>query len=131
MQRAEQRTLLAEPINLSHLFHPETFLNALRQKSARQLKIAIDDLKLVSSFERNKLSGATVVQLEGLWLQGCEFDGKQLVDIRDEAGSELVAVPACHVGWIGHGDAGPYPESATVDTPVYLALDREAMLCTL
>jgi len=131
MQRAQQRTLLDNAINLGHLFHPETFLNALRQKSARQLKIAIDDLKLVSSFERNKLSSATAVQLEGLWLQGCEFDGKQLTDIRDQAGSELVAVPPCHVGWIGQGEAGPYPEHATVETPIYLALDREAMLCTL
>jgi dynein heavy chain 2 len=40
---------------LSDLFHPETFLNALRQRSARQLKQAIDELKLVSSFEQNKI----------------------------------------------------------------------------
>lgn len=40
-------------------------------------------------------------------------------------------MPPCHVGWIGQGEAGPYPEGATVETPIYLALDREAMLCTL
>jgi dynein heavy chain 2 len=30
-----QRVNQKQPLNLSDLFHPETFLNALRQKSAR------------------------------------------------------------------------------------------------
>lgn len=64
----QQKKLLDAPVNLSDLFHPETFLNALRQKSARQLKIAIDELKLVSSFEKNKIGGGTAIALEGLWL---------------------------------------------------------------
>jgi len=51
MQAAQSKTLLEKPMSLSDLFHPETFLNALRQKSARQIKIAIDELKLVSSFD--------------------------------------------------------------------------------
>jgi len=50
-QRVSQQELLNAPIDLSDLFHPETFLNALRQRSARGLGIAIDELKLVSSFE--------------------------------------------------------------------------------
>jgi hypothetical protein len=32
---AGQGALLKAPISLSDLFHPETFLNALRQKAAR------------------------------------------------------------------------------------------------
>ena len=44
------------PLSLSDLFHPETFLNALRQKAARQLKYAIDELKLVSSFEAGRVN---------------------------------------------------------------------------
>jgi len=67
--------LLKGTVNLSDLFHPETFLNALRQRSARLLSYAIDELKLVSSFESGKVNLSTGVQLEGLWLQGCEFDG--------------------------------------------------------
>lgn len=134
LQRVQQKTLLDQPINLSHLFHPETFVNAFRQKSARQLKIAIDDLKLVSSFERNKLTSGgvvSIISLDGLWLQGCEFDGKKLIDIRDEGGRELVSVPTCHVAWISQSEASPYPAAATVETPIYLALDREALLCTV
>lgn len=56
MQAAQAKTLLEKPLNLSDLFHPETFLNALRQRSARRLKIAIDELKLVSSFDGSKIS---------------------------------------------------------------------------
>ena len=47
---------MEKPVNLSDLFHPETFLNALRQRSARNLKIAIDELKLVSSFDQSKVN---------------------------------------------------------------------------
>ena len=36
LQRVQQQQLLRSPVNLSDLIHPETFLNALRQRSARQ-----------------------------------------------------------------------------------------------
>ena len=51
VQRVQQKSLLSQPICLSDLLHPETFLNAFRQKSARLNSVAIDELKLVSSFE--------------------------------------------------------------------------------
>lgn len=35
LQKIQQKQLLERPVNLSDLFHPETFLNALRQRSAR------------------------------------------------------------------------------------------------
>lgn len=63
LQRVNNGTLLDQEIDLSHLFHPETFLNALRQKSARKLKIAIDELKLVSSFEKGKVADDIGIQL--------------------------------------------------------------------
>jgi dynein heavy chain 2 len=124
---------LGGALDLSDLFHPETFLNALRQKSARGLGIAIDELKLVSSFEAAKLPGATTVQLEGLCLQGCEFDGRRMVDIRDAGGNsrELVPLPACYLAWIGEGEADPHPADSTVRTPIYHSLDREELLCTI
>lgn len=53
--RVKQQQLLQRPVNLSDLLHPETFLNAFRQRSARMFKVAIDELKLVSSFENGKL----------------------------------------------------------------------------
>merc|ERR1740117_722407 len=131
MQRVQQKALLDKGVCLSDLFHPDTFLNALRQRSARQLKIAIDELKLVSSFVPNKIAGGTAISLEGLWLQGCEFDGRSLTDIRDSSANarELIPLPPCYVGWIGKGEPDPYTEGA--NTPVYHSLDREKLLCTL
>jgi hypothetical protein len=56
------------------------------------LKFAIDELKLVSSFEQGKINRDTGIQLDGLFLQGCDFDGVKLTDIRDNSGntSELI-----------------------------------------
>jgi len=131
MQRVQQKQLLDKPVCLSDLFHPDTFLNALRQRSARQLKIAIDELKLVSSFEQNKIGGGTAIALEGLWLQGCDFDGRSLTDISDSSANarELIPLPPCFVGWIGKGSPDPYTDG--VNTPIYHSLDREKLLCTL
>lgn len=82
VQRVQSGGLLKSPVNLSDLFHPETFLNAFRQRSARLYKVAIDELKIVSSFEASKLGKEGVIQLEGLYLQGCAFDGIRLADIK-------------------------------------------------
>ena len=57
IQKVTQNALMKSPITLSDLFHPETFLNAFRQRAARKLKYAINDLQLVSSFESGKLGG--------------------------------------------------------------------------
>jgi len=44
--------------------------------------VAIDELKLVSSFENGKLDKSASIALDGLYLQGCAFDGTKLTDIR-------------------------------------------------
>jgi len=82
VQRVQKGGLLKAAVNLSDLFHPETFLNAFRQRSARQFKVAIDELKLVSSFDASKLDKSSSIQLESLYLQGCAFDGTKLSDIK-------------------------------------------------
>ena len=62
--------------------------------------VAIDELKLVSTFEQNKASQGSI-QIEGLWLQGCSFDdqGQKLMDIRENA-PEIIQLPVCFVSWI-------------------------------
>lgn len=101
--------MLQKPVNLSDLLHPETFLNAFRQRSARLFKVAIDELKLVSSFENGKLDKQASIQLDGLYLQGCAFDGKAMSDIRGQA-PEILALPSCNIAWISEKQADPYPQ---------------------
>lgn len=106
VKKMQSGNLLRDGVDLGDLFHPETFLNALRQKSARRLKLAIDELKLVSSFEADKVPGEGSVKLDGLWLQGSEFDGRKLTDIRDQGATaaEVVSLPACYAAWVGSND---------------------------
>ena len=94
MQRVQQRSLLNSPVCISDLLHPETFLNAFRQKSARINQVAIDELKLVSTFEPGKLQANGSIQVEGLFLQGCAFDGAKICEIRGKA-SEVIQLPNC------------------------------------
>ena len=48
--------ILNNKLSLSDLFHPEVFLNALRQSSARNMKTSIDSMKLVSTFHKNDIN---------------------------------------------------------------------------
>lgn len=71
-------TLLHEQLDLSDVFHPEVFLNALRQRTARKLKIALNELELATDFDMAQLENP--VKLKGLLLQGCGFEGGRFVD---------------------------------------------------
>ena len=50
---AAKGALLGEPIALGDLFSPSTFVNALRQQTARKLGSAIDRVKLVCGWDRD------------------------------------------------------------------------------
>eukprot|EP00743_Colponemidia_sp_Colp-15_P007052 GILK01007609.1.p1 GENE.GILK01007609.1~~GILK01007609.1.p1 ORF type:complete len:2172 (-),score=437.61 GILK01007609.1:43-6558(-) len=130
LQKSTQGTLLSQPLNLSELLHPDTFLNALRQQTARQLKVAMDTMKLVSSFEASRLSRAAVtVCVEGLLVQGCAVEGGVLMDA-DANANELVSLPPCYLAFISESETEPHTDN-TVAVPVYHTLGREALLCQL
>lgn len=77
-------------------------------------------MKLVSSFENNKINPQAGIQLDSLWLQGCDFDGVRLNEIRDTSGSssELIGLPPCNIAWIRNEDPEPY-SSGTVVSQTY------------
>lgn len=92
--------------------------------------MAIDELKLVSTFEQGKISANGSIQVEGLFLQGCAFDGAKMNEIRGKA-SEVIQLPIATLAWIEDNQPDPYPENTIVETPLYFNLDREKLLCTL
>ncbi len=55
-ERVQSGNLLSSTLHLSELFHPEIFLNALRQQSSRARNISIDGLKLVMAFSESKVN---------------------------------------------------------------------------
>ena len=53
--------LLSSAINLGDLFHPDIFLNAIRQKTARLIKKPLNELKIVCSFENKKITSSPII----------------------------------------------------------------------
>ena len=112
IERADSGKTLDAKLNLNELFHPETFLNALRQKSARKLGCPIDDMKLLASFERSKISSPIKVTLDGIFIQGCGFDGVRMVDLNEKMHvSELFGLPPCELAWVNKQTANPYGDN--------------------
>lgn len=131
VDRIQSGGLLQNSLDLSHLFHPETFFNALRQKSGRELRSPIDDLKLVSTFERKAVGGKISIQLDGLYLQGSGFSSGKIVDQSSDNLQELLPLPPCTIAWVRKAEADPYSEGSTVNIPVYFSILRENLLCEL
>lgn len=58
-------------MNLAHLYHPDIFLNALRQQTARELRESIDNLRLVTTWDAAYNPGHSLAAtVEGLLVQG-------------------------------------------------------------
>lgn len=92
------------------------------------MKVAIDELKLVSQVSAKATSDTTIV-LKGLWLQGASFAGDKLASVEGQA-AEITELPPCQVSWIPKNKPEPVPEEQCVEVPVYHTLDREKLLCT-
>lgn len=118
--------LFSDSIALGELFHPETFLNALRQLTSRKLSTPMEQLKLLTTFDSNIQNG---IQLKGLLLQGCEFSRGALIS-PNPASPELTPLPVCGVAWVKK-DVKESNEDRLVKIPLYYSLEREKLLCTL
>ncbi|KAL8004079.1 putative AAA+ ATPase domain, dynein heavy chain region D6 P-loop domain-containing protein [Plasmopara halstedii] len=121
--------LLVKGLDLSELLHPGTFLNALRQQSAREQKCSMDGMKLLSCWERERLSGTKVewFELTRLLLQGASFEGGTLLEAASDA-QELVTVPSCYIAFVREDAQEMYEKEHCIQTPLYYGTDRERML---
>ncbi|CAM9502447.1 unnamed protein product, partial [Phaeothamnion confervicola] len=132
--------LLDSPVCLSDLFHPNTFLNAVRQQTARASGCAMDMLRLTSTWEvgRRPKGAALSVAVEGLQLQGAAFLGGALQE-PSPGDPELVNVPALTLAYVptdagrtagAKGSRGPHADSddGAVKVPLYTSTDRETLL---
>jgi dynein heavy chain 2 len=134
-------SLLAEPLNLSNIFQPDTFLNALRQQTARASGVSVDSLKLSSSWgEGGGAAGrsALPIRLQGLLLQGSRFDNGKLAGALAET-PPLLGLPVASIGWVpnedaaaggggGGGGAAGGAYDGAVSVPVYFTPSRQKLL---
>ncbi len=72
---ANQGALLQNELYLSDLFHPDTFLGALRQLASREHGVPMDELKLISSWARGGLTSKAKVPIRvaGIMLEGLKI----------------------------------------------------------
>ncbi|XP_025088458.1 cytoplasmic dynein 2 heavy chain 1-like isoform X3 [Pomacea canaliculata] len=130
VDQAENGTLLRDTLDLSELFRPDTFLNALRQQTARELRCSMDNLKFVSSW-RGGLSGAKLpIKLGGLQLEGCSFDGTQLFENQRDSPS-VSAIPPCLVAWVPKESADSHLTGETISLPIYYDITRDRIVTRL
>lgn len=120
--------LLTRGLDLSDLLHPGTFLNALRQQSARELECSMDGMKLLSCWEKDKLTAKLEwFEITHLLLQGASFEGGTLIEASSDA-HELVAVPSCYVAYARDDASELYAKENCIKVPLYYATSRERML---
>lgn len=120
--------VLQRPLQLSDLLHPGTFLNALRQQTARDIQCSIDSLQLVTGWSKKDLPSDIQchVELTGTLLQGAAFDNGTLSEAASDM-KELVTVPSIFLGYT--------PETKKLDKshrfPLYFNCSRERLLAEI
>ncbi|XP_028817493.1 cytoplasmic dynein 2 heavy chain 1 isoform X3 [Denticeps clupeoides] len=130
VEKAERHGLLNDTLDLSELFHPDTFLNALRQETARSMNCSMDSLKFVASW-KSKIAEATLpVKIGGLKLEGCSFDGSRLCENQHDSPS-VSAVPACYMAWIPQSAGGSYALEECISLPVYTSAERVRVVTSI
>eukprot|EP00050_Salpingoeca_kvevrii_P020215 m.95860 g.95860 ORF g.95860 m.95860 type:complete len:4292 (+) comp8765_c0_seq1:164-13039(+) len=130
-ERAAAGTLLKTPIDFSQLFHPDVFLNALRQQTARIIKCSIDNLRCDCSWLATGVSGSMVqVPIDNLMLEGCIFDGTRLSETQRES-SSVNPAPKCHIAWVPNDSPPAIPPNEAISLPVYFTPAREKIVTRL
>lgn len=133
--------LLEEARSLGDLFNPATFVNALRQQTARHLDTAIDRVKIICMWDSKRGDGLSnfsrkfdcplSCQLTGLLLQGATFSNGSLQESPSD-GSEMSITADVMIGFIAKDSrADPYGSQPTISIPVYFSASREEFLMEL
>ncbi|CAH8494870.1 unnamed protein product [Schistosoma turkestanicum] len=123
-------------LDLANLFHPTTFLNALRQQSARQLNVPIDTLKLSCQWSelndrknmptRNNLS-TLPVRITNLKLEGANFRNGQLSASYQNDPSPI-QLPDVLLKWILKDEPDQLDENNSIYLPIYTNNTREHLV---
>ncbi|XP_063840903.1 LOW QUALITY PROTEIN: cytoplasmic dynein 2 heavy chain 1-like [Scylla paramamosain] len=126
--KSDQGNLLREPLDLSELLHPATFLNALRQLTAREYKTSMDNLEFVTAWLRSGIPNARVaMKWSGLQMEGASFDGTRLLHNAHDSPSITVA-PVCTVAWIPKDQPVRVYHEELLSVPVYSSIKREQLV---
>ncbi|XP_041658498.1 cytoplasmic dynein 2 heavy chain 1 isoform X2 [Cheilinus undulatus] len=124
VERAGRQALLSDTLDLSELFHPDTFLNALRQETARSMGCSMDSLVFISSWRSPITQAKLQVKVSGLQLEGCSFDGVHLCENQHNSPS-VSAVPTCYMAWVPQNSSADSTASEdNIWLPLYTNSER-------
>ncbi|XP_035398354.1 cytoplasmic dynein 2 heavy chain 1 [Cygnus atratus] len=130
VEKSEKQKLLSDTLDLSELFHPDTFLNALRQETARVMSCSVDSLKFTASWKGRIQEGKLQVKISGLQMEGCSFDGNRLSENLHDSPSVSSVLP-CYMAWIPQDAYGPYSPEECITLPVYTSMERDRVVTNI
>jgi dynein heavy chain 2 len=87
----------------------------------------MDELKLVCSFNGPMRGVNLNVQVTGLQLEGCGFDGSRLIEC-EENSPTVLSLPPCFISWIHKEAQMPYDEKRAISLPLYFNNGREKIV---
>lgn len=87
----------------------------------------MDTLKLVSSWSSGELASPIKVSVEGILIQGCKFDGSQLIET-EPSDPILAQVPQFQLAWLPEESVNM---TGKISLPLYLSASREALVTYL
>lgn len=125
-EKALAGSLLRAEVDLSEVFNPAVFMNALRVLTARTLNTPVDSLKMSASWEGGAASGPTAT-VAGIQIQGAVFSGKLAETQPNSAPSS--PIPTVTLSWVPEGSPDPYSTSASI--PLYTTDEREKLVAEL
>lgn len=129
-----KNSLLSSSLSLGDLFNPATFINALRQQTARQLGTAIDMVKMICAWDKDmrrmQSDCPLPCVLSGLQLQGAMFHNGALQESPAES-AVMATTPEVAVGFVPIKARETYESDMAVMIPVYLTPTREDHLTEL
>ena len=109
--RIDQGSLLKDSIDLGDLFHPDTFLSALAQQSAREFNTSMSEMKLQTSWSRGGVPTAKLsIKVTSLLLEGASFDGVRLMENSHNSPS-IATTPICHFAYVPVTSKNQFPAS--------------------
>ena len=77
-----------------------------------------------------KLKIVILLQITGIQLEGCYFDGTQLQENQRDSLS-VIATPPCLVAWVPRETPPPYQPKECVSLPLYFSSDRYKLVTCL
>ncbi|CAH8626063.1 unnamed protein product [Dicrocoelium dendriticum] len=139
LKLAESHQLLQHnsgPLDLADLFRPTTFLNAIRQQTARGIGVPIDQLELVSIWPEQQ-SGVQwqreepySIRVAKLKLEGASFDSGRLAPCLSESPS-FTHLPEVLLVWKKKKDLELTHMEGSISLPLYMDPERQYLITNL